>query len=365
MKRYSFDITFLLLVLGLTLFGIIMIASASGPMGYERFADSYYYVKHQLFLGVIPGLLLFALAYSIPYQVYKKYASALFGISIGLLILVFIPGIGTDHGTFAQSWIQISNFSFQPSEAVKLTFLLYLAALLEKRSGELHNWQAGLIPFLVSLGIVVVLMLLQPDLGTLSIMIATAFVMYFCAGGEILHIIGLGLASISAFFVAVQTSERGTARLMTFLHPELDPQGIGYQINQALLAIGSGGFFGRGYGHSVQKFQYLPEVIGDSIFAIVAEELGFFLTALFILFFVLMILRGLRIAYIAKDAFGRHLVIGIMAWLGVQAFVNIGATVGLLPFTGVPLPFVSYGGTALTISLLATGIVLNVSKTKK
>ena len=344
------------------MFGLAMLASASGPVGYERFADSYYYLKHQFFSGVLPGLALFALAAFVPYRAYKRYAGALFIVSIIFLILVFVPGIGTDYGTFAQSWIDLGVFSFQPAELVKLTFLLYLAAWLEGRAGELKDWQSGLIPFLISLGVISVLMLLQPDVGTLSIIVAIAFMMYFVAGGKVSHLVGLGIFGILAFLISIQLSPYRAARFTTFLHPEFDPLGVGYQINQALLAVGSGGFFGRGYGHSLQKFQYLPEVVGDSIFAIVAEEMGFFLTALFVFLFVAMILRGIRIARESKDGFGKYIVVGVMTWFGVQAFVNIGAIIGLMPLTGVPLPFLSYGGTALTISLVAAGIVLNVSR---
>ncbi len=176
------------------------------------------------------------------------------------------------------------------------------------------------------------------------------------------HIAGMGAFGAGLFAIAIKLSPYRAERFMTFLHPELDPLGVGYQINQALLAIGSGGLFGRGYGHSLQKFQYLPEVAGDSIFAVMSEELGFIFTTLFILAFIAMIMRGLRIAEKARDAFGTYLVVGVMVWFGFQALVNIGAMVGVMPITGVPLPFVSYGGTALAVSLSAVGVVLNVSK---
>ena len=345
------------------MFGLVMLTSASGPLGFDRFGDSYYYLKHQLFLGAVPGLIALLITSRIHYQVYKRYALGLLILSIALLVLVFIPGIGTDFGTFANSWVVIGTFSFQPSELVKLTFFLYLAAWMERRShGDIHDVRAGLVPFLIILSIVAVLMMLQPDLGTLSIIATVSFIMYFIAGGPLKHLVGLGALCIGAFAVAIKTSPYRAARLMTFLHPELDPQGVGYQINQALLAIGSGGFFGRGYGHSLQKFQYLPEVVGDSIFAVMAEELGFVLTLLFIAAFLGMLIRGMKIAQESKDRFGKYLVIGIISWFGIQAFVNIGAIVGLLPLTGVPLPFMSYGGTSLVVSLAAAGVVLNVSK---
>ena len=357
------DRVFLAYILGLLVFGLIMLTSASGPLGYDRFGDSYYFLKHQLIQGALPGIAVLVIASKIKYQAYKKHAFLLLVVSIVLLVLVFIPGIGTDFGTFANSWVQIGSFSFQPSEIVKLTFFLYLAAWMVERShGEIHDVRAGLMPFLIILGIITILMMLQPDLGTLSIIASVSFIMYFVAGGPLRHLLGLGALCLGAFAIAIKASPYRAARLMTFLHPELDPQGIGYQITQALLAIGSGGIFGRGYGHSLQKFQYLPEVVGDSIFAVMAEELGFVFTLLFIAAFLGMLLRGLDIAKGAKDRFGKYLVVGIISWFGVQAFVNIGAIVGVMPLTGVPLPFMSYGGTALVVSLAAAGVVLNVSK---
>lgn len=331
-------------------------------MGYERFGDSYYFFKHQLFLGIIPGLIAMTATFLIPYESWKKYAFPMLAVSIGLLILVFIPGIGQDFGTFANSWVAVGGFTFQPSEIAKLTFLFYLAAWMAKQGDQIKDLESGLIPFLVILGVMTTLMLLQPDLGTLSIIASMALVIYFVAGGPITHLLGMAALGTGLFAIAIRISPYRAARFMTFLHPELDPQGVGYQINQALLAIGSGGLFGRGYGHSLQKFQYLPEVAGDSIFAVMSEELGFFFTSLFLVAFAIMLLRGLKIAEGAPDDFGKYLVVGVIAWFGIQALVNIGAMMGILPITGVPLPFVSYGGTALTVSLAAVGVVLNVSK---
>lgn len=364
-ERRPIDSTFLFLVLGMLAFGLIMLTSASSPMGYERFGDSYYYLKHQLFSGVIPGLILMYVFMRIPYANYRKFAFPLLLVSIALLGLVFIPGIGKDYGTFAHSWVEIGPLAFQPAEIVKLTFLLYLAAWLEKRKDTLHDFNTGLVPFLAVLGVIIILMMLQPDLGTLTIITAMSFMVYFAAGGPVVFIGGLGVISSVSLWVLIQSSPYRVARLMTFLHPELDPLGKGYQINQALLAVGSGGFFGRGYGHSLQKFQYLPEVAGDSIFAVMSEELGFFFTTAYLVALLIFIWRGLKIADAAKDNFGKYLVVGIMGWIGVQAFMNIGAMVGIVPLTGVPLPFMSYGGTALVVMLAAIGIVLNVSREAK
>lgn len=362
-ERTKIDGIFLLLVIALTVFGLFMLTSVSGPIAYSRFGDSYYFIKNQLFSGFLPGIIGFTFGALVPYRLWRKYAFPMLLLSIGLLTMVFIPGLGTDFGTFAKSWVQIGGQSFQPVELVKLTFLFYLAAWLEKSGEEVKDLQSGLLPFLIVLGIIGLLIFLQPDLGSLMIIAAMSVTVYFVAGGPVKHLLGLGAVAGFFFFLAVKMSPYRMDRFMTFLHPELDPQGIGYQINQAMLAIGSGGFFGRGYGHSLQKFQYLPEVIGDSFFAVMAEELGFLFTLGFLALFIAFLFRGFRVAEFSSDAFGRYLATGIMAWLGIQAFVNIGAIIGLLPLTGVTLPFFSYGGSSLAVTLLACGVVLNISKT--
>lgn len=362
---FHLDRTFLALLFGLTTLGLIMLASASWPLGFDRFGDGYYFLKHQMIFGLLPGVVGCLVAMRVPYQQLRRFAPHMLGLSIILLILVFIPGIGADFGT-SHSWISLGSFSLQPSELVKLTFLIYLAAWLENRSRqELRSVTEGLAPFLTALGAIGLLLILQPDTGTLGIIVLTALAVYFVAGAPVYHLVGLGLLGAGAIGLLFKFSDYRRARILTFLHPELDPLGVGYHINQALLAIGSGGWFGRGYGHSLQKFQYLPEVAGDSIFAVMSEEFGFILVSIFLLFYLSFIFRGFFIAQRAADAFGKYLVIGIMTWFGIQAFVNIGAMLGMMPITGVPLPFVSYGGTALAISLTAAGVVLNISGEKE
>ncbi len=359
------DRTFLVLLSGLVLFGLAMLASASWPMGFDKFDDGYYFLKHQIIFGLIPGVIGAIVASRIPYALYRQHAFAMLVISIVLLVLVFVPGLSAEFGS-AKSWITVAGFSVQPSEIVKLTFLVYLAAWMEKRSkDDLHNVNTGLIPFMTVLGIVMGLLILQPDTGSMAIIVAMSLAVYFVAGAPLRYFFIFGGLGAGLFWLLIKLSPYRAARLMTFLHPELDPQGIGYHINQALLAIGSGGLFGRGYGHSVQKFQYLPEVEGDSIFAVASEELGFVLIVAFLCLYVAFLQRGLTIADRAPDAFGRYLAVGITAWIGIQAFVNIGAMVGVLPITGVPLPFVSYGGTSLAVCLTAAGILMNISKEMK
>ena len=360
------DRTFLALLGGVVLFGLVLLASASGPTGFVKFDDSYYFLKHQVIFGLVPGIIGFLIAANVPYATYRRFAGIMLIISLFLLISVFIPGLGSDLGTFAKQWIVIGQFSVQPSEIVKLTFLFYIAAWMEKRTEhDLKDIHGGLIPLMIVLGIVMGLLLLGKDTGTMGIIVAMSLGVYFVAGAPFRYFAMFGGAGALLMFLLIKFSPYRAARFVTFLHPELDPKGIGYHINQSLLAVGSGGFFGRGYGHSLQKVQYLPEVAGDSIFAVIAEELGFVLTTAFLVLYVAFIYRGLRLATQAPDAFGRYLIAGVMTWVGAQAFVNIGAMVGILPITGVPLPLVSYGGTALAVTLTALGVVANVSSHSK
>jgi len=346
----------------LIIFGLIMLSSAGAAVGYERFGDSYYYLKHQFLNGLIPGLFFLFITSRVDYRLWRKIAFPLLIFSIVLLILVFIPGLSFSYGG-ATRWLKLGGFLFQPTEIVKLTFLIYLSAWLEKRNEkEISDFKAGLIPLLVVLGLITFLIILQPDIGTMSIIVLTSLVIYFVAGGKIIHLVWLGISGLGLLAFLVKIAPYRAARLMTFLHPELDPQGIGYHINQAFLAIGSGGFFGRGFGQSRQKFQYLPEVTGDSIFAVIAEELGFIFVLILVGLFLSLMHQGFKMAKKTPDTFSRLLTIGIVSWFVLQAFINIGAMSGILPITGIPLPFISYGGSALVASLAAIGILINISR---
>lgn len=360
---HTIDLSLASIVIALLLFGLIMLWSASAPLGYVNFNDSFYFLKHQVIFGLIPGLAAMLAFNHIHYLFWYRHAWNFLLVSIGLLVLVFIPGFAAGIGT-AHSWISIGGlFTLQPSEIVKLTFLFYLAAWLAGRTERGgRDKHAGLLPFLFVLGMILVLMILQPDTGTMSIIAAMALIVYFVAGAPISHVIGLIAAGLGGLALLVSVTPYRAARLTTFLHPELDPQGIGYHINQALLAMGSGGFFGLGYGHSRQKFQYLPEVAGDSIFAVIGEELGFVFTVLTMCAFLFLLWRLLDIARHAPDAYAKYVVVGVATWILMQAFMNIGSMVALMPITGVPLPFMSYGGTSLAVTMAAIGVVLNISK---
>lgn len=345
--------------------GIIMLSSASAVLSYQKFGTPYYYVIHQLLFGLLPGLVLMIIASRIDYHVWRRFALPLLFVSIVLLVLVFIPGISYEYGG-ARRWIHVGPFLFQPSEIVKLSFLLYLATWLSgKGAKNVGNFSYGFLPFAVMTGAITLLIVLQPDVGTMGVITAIAFTMYFIGGAALPHIAIAATAGIALLLVLIRSAEYRFKRFMTFLHPELDPLGIGYHINQALLAIGSGGLFGRGFGHSRQKFAYLPEVTGDSIFAVIAEELGFIFVIVFIGLFVFFAYRGLAIARRAPDELGKFIAVGIVAWIIVQAFINIAAMLSLVPLTGIPLPFVSYGGSALLVSLTAVGILINISRQRK
>jgi len=356
------DRQLLLYIFILIITGIIILTSASGPLAYAKFNhDSYFFIKKQLVNGFLPGIVLFLLFSKINYQIWKKMGWGLYGISLVLLCLVFVNGVGLVLNG-SKSWIELGGFTFQPAELAKLSIIVVLSLLLIDKRRDWSNWQTSLLPVLAILSPVFILILLQPDLGTLSILLLTTFALLYIARIPKHYLITLGALSLVAFIAMISVASYRVDRLNTFLHPELDPTGKGYQVNQAKLAIGSGGFWGLGIGHSRQKFQYLPEVHADSIFAIFAEEMGFIISLGFIILILLIGSRGLKIANATKDEFGKLLASGIVIWLMWQSFLNIGGIMNALPLTGVPLPLMSHGGSAYMTMLAALGIVLNISK---
>ncbi len=357
------DYVFIFLLGAVVFIGLLILSSASVAIGLKKFGDNYHFLKQQILHGLIPGLVLFFACAKINYRFWKKVAWPLLLASVFLLVLVLVPAIGKDFGSGARSWIAFLGISFQPSEIAKLTFLIYLAAWFdEKGRAAIKGWQYGFFQFLMILVIVSGLIFLEPDLGTFFILVIIALTVYFIAGARIEQLLLMAGIGTGIMFLAIKLAAYRMERLTVFLNSDIDPRGIGYHINQALIAIGSGGWFGLGLGESKQKFQYLPEVMGDSIFAIMAEELGFVLTFGFIVVFLILVYRGLKIARRAKDDFSKYLVAGIAGWWFFQAVINIGGMLKLLPMTGLPLPFVSLGGTALAVSLAAAGVVVNVSK---
>jgi Bacterial cell division membrane protein len=357
--RYKNDRVYLLLIVANVLFGAIMLASASAPVSLNRYHNTWFYIWHQLYAGIIPGFFFMWILSRIDYHIYKKFSFYIFGAALFLMLLVFVPGISASYGT-AKSWLVVAGISFQPTEFLKIAFILYAAALLV--GDEKRKPGAAFFPALLVLGLVAITLIAQPDLGSLLLFCAAFVALVVAAGSPLAYVFSVMILGFSSLYAFAKAAPYRAARLTVFLHPELDPQGIGYQINQALLAIGSGGIIGVGLGHSMQKFSYLPEVINDSIYPIIGEELGFIFSAAYIALVVAIFLRGLKIARGASDNYGRLITIGIVSWILCQSFLNIGAMIGILPLTGLPLPFVSYGGTAMIASLSAVGIVLSVSR---
>lgn len=356
------------LVLALTVFmlcflGIVMISSASIVSSQERFGTNYYYAIHQL-ISLVIGLTLMLIAYFIDYRFWKKIAVPLFLASLVMLIAVFVPGIGKTFGG-AHRWIGLGGIIFQPSEIIKLTFLIYLASWLERRGDKIGSFKLGFIPFAFLIIILGFLIMSQPDLGTLSIILGTAVVVFYVSGARLSHLALGGVSLLVLLGILIKAAPYRLQRFLVFLDPSAQTLSAGYHINQALIAIGSGGLWGLGFGGSKQKYLYLPQAYSDSIFAIIAEELGFLRSLLVLAVFVFLALRGLKIAKNAPDNFAKLLAAGITAWIILQAFINIAAMLNLIPLTGVPLPFISFGGSSLIVSLIAIGILLNISKFSK
>ena len=348
----------------LLVFGLVMLFSASWVVSYAKFGNTYYYLSHQGMILVL-SLVLCYLAARLDYHYWKKFAIFFLLGSIILLTLVFIPGLKSGYGT-SRSWINVFGYSLQPAELVKLSFLVYLATWLEAKKDELKSWTGGIIPFLLILGVISGLMLAQPDLGTLFIIAFTAVVVFFAGGGRVSHIIlTVLLAGLALFAMIGLQSSYQSDRFRCLQDPSFSAQDKCYQVNQAMIAVGSGGLFGRGLGESRQKYLYLPEVWSDAIFPIIAEETGFVFSSLLILLYLFIFYRGLLIARAAPDLYGSTLAIGIVVWLAVQTFLNIGGMINLIPMTGVPLPFISAGGSAILSSLVAMGILINISRQTK
>jgi cell division protein FtsW len=341
--------------------GFLILASSSVALSQKNFGTISYYTLRQILMGGIGGSIALLITASIPYRIWKSAAVPLMALSFILLALLFIPQFTFSSGG-ARRWLQFGPITFQPSEVLKFSFVIYLASWINARRKDVASMSYGFIPFILMLSVVAMFLLMQPDVGTLGTIIATAALMYFLGGGHVAQIFSLGAFGIVLLFFLVRIAPYRLSRILVFFNPGTDPQGIGYQINQALIAIGSGGLFGLGFGKSLQKFHYLPEPIGDSIFAIFAEEMGFLGVMLLVFAFTFLIWRAIRIAKRAPDTFGMLLASGIAISIGLQAFVNMASISGLLPLTGITLPFISYGGTSLIVTMASVGILLNISK---
>lgn len=344
----------LIAVLILTLIGILMVFDSSVAIAFRDFSDRYYFVREQV-KWLLIGFIALIICSRIDYHRWKPLALPLLMGTLLLLVLVFIPGVGI-HALGARRWIQTGLFVFQPAELAKFSLVVYLSAWFS--APERGRTAAFLLLLIMVVGLVV----LEPDLGTSIVILTTAIALYFMSGAPLWHFALLTpVMFLSALGLALSSPYR-FRRLTTFLNPQSDPLGASYQIRQVLLALGSGGLFGTGIGQSRQKYEYLPEANTDSIFAIIAEEIGFIGSAIVILLFLFLIWRGFRAARRAPDQFGKLLASGVSVWIGIQTVINLSSMVALVPLTGVPLPLISYGGSSLIVTMSALGVLLNISR---
>ncbi len=362
------DFVFISFIVLLAIFGLIMLSSASSDLGKIKFNDTYYYLKHQLLYGLSLGIFGFLAASLIHYRFWQKLAAPLLLVSVFALVLVFTP-LGFTHSS-ANRWLNLGPFSVQPAELLKFSFIIYLSAWLSSKkesSGRRKSFLTGYLPFLIISGLVAFLIIMQPATTTVAIIMAAGLIVYFISGARLSFVFGtifLGLLGLT--LVITTTSyrmERAETYVKTLFSSEaVDAQKEGYHINRALTVIGSGGLTGVGFGKSVAKFKNLPEPIGDSIFAVIAEELGFIGALILIATFIALFMRGIMIAKKSRDQFAALTVVGFISIIVIQTFIHIAANSGLLPLTGVPLPFISYGGTSLAIFLTMAGVITNISK---
>lgn len=336
--------------------GIIILASVSAVFSLKTFDDSAYFLKHQLIWGLLPGIIIGLILYKIDLSLIKKWAPFVLLINLIFMVMVFLPWTGF-RMEGSSRWVNLGFTSFQPSEFLKLTFIAYLAVWLSGQSSR-----QKFFAFLAVIGLISLLLVLQPDASTLGVIVLTSIIMYFSINTPLLHTAFLLMGGALGLFLLIKFSSYRFERFLAFLHSGFEPMGSGYQIKHALIAIGSGGITGVGLGMSAQKHGFLPQIISDSIFAVFAEETGFIGALFLIVLFLIFAWRGFKIAKESKDNFCRLAALGITAWIIIQSFVNIGAMIGVLPLTGIPLPFISYGGSSLVTTMAGIGILLNISK---
>ena len=358
MKKYSRLLIISIIII--TLFGALMIYSASSVWAEYKFNDQYKYLKSQLIFLVL-GYLIMILISKFPYQNYKKLSNIIFLVTTSLLVLVLIPGIGTVRNG-SRSWFGLGGFGIQPSEFTKLSLIIFTAKYLENNERELKSIKEGVLPILGVLLLVFALIMLEPDFGTGVVIVMTIVVLLFVSGVNLNFFVKIGILGLIGVVVLIIIAPYRTQRIISFLNPWSDPLGSGFQIIQSLYAIGPGGLLGLGLGNSIQKHFYLPEPQTDFIFSIISEEFGFLGILIVAVLFLTIITTGFKIATKCEDKFGKYLAFGITFSLAFQAMLNLMVVVGLIPVTGVTLPFLSYGGSSLLISLTSIGILLNINK---
>lgn len=360
MKRIEgYDIIILLMTVALTCFGIVMVYSASSIMAAKRFHDGFYFLKRQGIFALIGfGVMFFAMR--IDYHFWKRAAVPILLGCLALLLLVLVPGIGGSAGG-ASRWIKLPGFSLQPSEVAKIALIMYMAYSLDKKQEKVKFFSSGFLPYMVILAILLALLIKQPDLGSSLTLGVVAIIMLFAAGTRPTYIVSMFLLTLPFLYFLVMNVDYRRRRILAFLNPWQDPTNTGFQIIQSWLAFGTGGIFGQGLGEGKQKLFYLPEAHTDFILSVVGEELGFIGVIVIAAMFFLLVQRSIRVSLQAEDDFGRFLAFGIAVLLGIEAFVNMWVVTGLLPTKGLALPFISYGGSSLIITLFAVGVLLNVS----
>jgi cell division protein FtsW len=361
MNSKEIDKPFLAIVVALVVVGLFIFSSASLGLVARDGAPFGIVFMRQLIFGVFLGGFLAYWMSKIDYRNWRNYGFYIFILSVLLTLAVWIPGLGFEHGG-AKRWLSLGFMSFQPAEVLKLGFIVYFSAWLTSIKDGVRTFKWGVIPYLVLIGIVAVVLLIQPDTDTLFVIAAAGMGIFLIAGAKWRHILLIIIAGVLLLAGLVVSRPYLMARVSIYLNPLADPLGAGYQIQQSLIAVGSGNWFGRGLGQSVQKFEYLPEPIGDSIFAVFAEEWGLIGSILLLGLFTAFIIRGFQIALRAPTQFGTLLVSGIALMIGIQSLFNISAMLGLVPLSGMPLIFVSQGGSALALALLEVGIIMNVSR---
>jgi len=345
----------------LNLIGLVMILSASSVTALQYEGSSYYYFERQL-LWLFVGSVVFVITLRLDYRIWRRFAVPLIALCVLLLVVVLVPGIGQNVNGSSR-WIGVGSFGIQPSEFAKLAMLVFAADLLARRQSWINDTRVTLRPVMVAFGVFGALIMLQPNLGTTIVLATITFTVLFVAGTPLGSLAGWGVAGACVAGMASMGESYRRARILAFLHPWNDPLNTGYQTIQSQVSVASGGWFGVGLGASKAKWGFLPYAHTDFIFAIISEELGIVGAMAVVGLFVALGFLGFRTGLRTADPFGRMLAIGITTWLCVQAFVNIGAVIGVLPITGVPLPFISFGGSSLLATMAAAGILLNVART--
>jgi cell division protein FtsW len=364
MKGKSIDTPFLLVLLVLVVFGLLIFTSAALGLLARGGASFTSVAVSQLLFGFLCGGAALVVLSRLDYRLWRPYTPYFFGFAIVLTLLTFVPGIGlTLKG--ASRWIDVGPITFQPAELLKFASVFFLAGIYATRYKQINTVSHGVLPLLFVAGLSAGILLLQPDTDGAAVILLSCAVMLYVGGGRLRHLVVLALMAALVLGVVVYQRPYLAERFMSFLDHSADPQGAGWQLQQSLIAVGSGEWTGRGFGQSIEKFSYLPEPIGDSIFAVAAEEFGFVGSATLVLLYAGVALLGLRIAARAPDPFGGLLVVGLVTVIIGQSFMNISSTLGLIPVSGLPLVFVSHGGTALAIALAEVGVILSVSRRMK